>query len=321
MHRSSPSFVPFVSFVFLVSAPARSHAQTTEAIGIRAQGMAGAFTAVANDATAAWWNPAGLASGPYFNAILEITRDRPATDGVSGADASVWQTGGAGFSVAYPGLGLSYYRLRLNQIRSASSTGAADAGRQDQGAGGVPPRPLVLNQFGATVGQSIGEHLVIGSTLKLLHAISETRGGIDVGALAKFGSAQFGLVVRNAREPTFGDGEAAVTLPRQLRAGVSLGAASGRALRGSVIAADFDLRRITTASGEERRFAIGAEAWAGSRIGLRGGFDRNTVGDTRSSVSGGVSAAVQSGTYIDVFATGGSDRSRRGWGAAFRLTF
>ena len=31
--------------------------------------MSGAFVAVADDATAVWWNPAGLATGPYFNAI------------------------------------------------------------------------------------------------------------------------------------------------------------------------------------------------------------------------------------------------------------
>ena len=34
-------------------------------------GMGGAFVAVADDATATWWNPAGLASGAYLNAIIE----------------------------------------------------------------------------------------------------------------------------------------------------------------------------------------------------------------------------------------------------------
>jgi hypothetical protein len=31
-------------------------------------------------------------------------------------------------------------------------------------------RSIVLNQFGASVGQSLGSHLVIASTLKLVHA-------------------------------------------------------------------------------------------------------------------------------------------------------
>ena len=42
-------------------------AQIYETVGIRAQGMAGAFVAVADDSTATWWNPAGLATGAYFS--------------------------------------------------------------------------------------------------------------------------------------------------------------------------------------------------------------------------------------------------------------
>ena len=37
-------------------------AQTFEAVGTRAAGMAGAFVAVADDASAAYWNPAGFAA-------------------------------------------------------------------------------------------------------------------------------------------------------------------------------------------------------------------------------------------------------------------
>jgi len=41
----------------------------------------------------------------------------------------------------------------------------------------------------------------------------------------------------------------------------------------------------------------------------------------RVAVSGGVSAAVRKGTYVDVAAAVGSDDSRRGWGFALRVTF
>src|SRR5829696_672408 len=123
--------------------------------------MSGAFTAVANDATATWWNPAGLASGAYFNAILEYAHpdDRPG-DGLRGV------------SVAFPALGLSYYRLP----RPASSSASTDTGtgsRQDEGS---------LSVFGATVGQSLGNHLVIGSTVKVLNA-DDTKMGLDIGAM------------------------------------------------------------------------------------------------------------------------------------------
>ena len=52
--------------------PAR--AQDFEAVGTRALGMAGAFVAVADDATAAYWNPAGLAKGAVVSLVLDYQR-------------------------------------------------------------------------------------------------------------------------------------------------------------------------------------------------------------------------------------------------------
>jgi hypothetical protein len=48
----------------LAAAPPVS-AQSAPPIGVRAAGMGGAFTAVADDGTAPFWNPAGLASGAF----------------------------------------------------------------------------------------------------------------------------------------------------------------------------------------------------------------------------------------------------------------
>src|SRR6185369_13447208 len=62
------------AFVLLASG---TSAQTFETVGVRAQGMAGAFVAVADDATATWWNPAGLAAGPFANLVLDYNE----TDG------------------------------------------------------------------------------------------------------------------------------------------------------------------------------------------------------------------------------------------------
>ena len=53
---------------------------------------------------------------------------------------------------------------------------------------------------------------MIASTLKLLRAQSETRGDVDVGAMAVFGAARFGVAVRNVTAPEVGDGAAAVVL-------------------------------------------------------------------------------------------------------------
>src|SRR5512132_2153648 len=99
-----------VSFVSFVSArPAE--AQPADVVGVRAQGMGGAFTAVADDATAAWWNPAGLAGGSYFNALLESGNHRePPTDRTAAGDVRAVQGAETrSFAVAFPALALSYY--------------------------------------------------------------------------------------------------------------------------------------------------------------------------------------------------------------------
>jgi hypothetical protein len=45
------------------------------------------------------------------------------------------------------------------------------------------------------------------------------------------------------------------------------------------------------------------------------------LGDARTVGSGGISVAVRRGIYLDGQLTGGSDPTRKGWSAAFRVTF
>ena len=70
--------------------PPVAGAQIYESVGIRAQGMGGAFVAVADDATATWWNPAGLASGAYFSRDRwsASTSQTPSSEAGSGPAAS-----------------------------------------------------------------------------------------------------------------------------------------------------------------------------------------------------------------------------------------
>jgi hypothetical protein len=289
-----------VSFVLIAGT---ASAQSSELVGVRAQGMAGAFTAVADDATATWWNPAGLAGGAYFSAILE--NDRPPI--LPGDQIR-------GVSMAFPALGLSYYRLPLSQIRTQTSTDVTAASRQDGG---------VLSLFGATVGQSIGNHLVVGSTLKLARA-GEWKGGLDVGAMATYGRARLGLMVRNARELKFMSATPdAWALRRQARAGAAFTTGSRGVIGNATLAFDADLTRTATSRGEDRRMAGGAEVWTTRRVlGIRGGVSASTIGDRRTSFSGGVSVGVRSGTFVDAhLSSGESGSDHRGWGVALRVTF
>jgi hypothetical protein len=298
---SGLSFVSIVSLALLVSCPKAASAQIYESFGIRAQGMSGAFVAVSDDASTTWWNPAGLASGGYFNGLVEFDR----VENPAGTRARA-----VAFNV--PSLGLSYYRLALNGMRPQDPTGSASASREDQG---------VLSQFGATVGQSVGSHLILGSTLKLVHALGETRADLDVGAMAALGRVRLGVAVKNLRTPEFSEGDTRLELPRQVRVGAA--AKAGQPNRAEIIAAvDADLTTTPTVVGDERHLATGVEAWLANRsVGVRAGVGMNTLGESRRSGSVGVSIGLRGGLYLDGQLTRGSDLVRNGWGFALRVTF
>ena len=132
--------------------------------------MGGAFVAVADDATATWWNPAGLAGGSYFSASSRYDQQPDPTD--RGRPRAVSACRGISR------LGLSYYRLPISEMRPAPLQRQAPASRQDQQA--ECALCTVLTQFGATVGQSLGNHLVVGSTLK---SDTRRRGDAQGGSL------------------------------------------------------------------------------------------------------------------------------------------
>lgn len=305
------TFVAVLSSL-LISGPLAANAQPADTVGVRAQGMGGAFTAVADDATATWWNPAGLATGAFFNMNVEYGQSRP-----SARD----HLGHGGFAVAFPALGLSYYRMTVSEIRPPDSTGASNAGRQEVGT--LALRSVEVSQFGATVGQSIGDHLVLASTFRIVNGGGDTEGDFDFGAMAAFGLMRAGVTVRNVREVDLPSGDGGpVTLSRQVRAGVALTTATRSSFGGVSVAVDADMMAVPTAVGDERRIAVGGELWSrGRTIGGRGGFSASTLGDSRAAASGGVSVAVKRGIYLDGQLTGGSDPIRKGWSAAFRVTF
>ena len=291
------------SVLSFVSLSAVASAQTTDVIGIRAQGMGGAFTAVADDATAWYWNPGGLAGGPYLNGLIEFARPDTSTSGSM-----------RGLSVAYPALGFAYYRLPVRQIRISGSTESSAINRQDDEA--------ALTVYGATVGQSIGNHLVVGTTLKVLHA-NDTNVAFDVGVMSSFGRVRAGVTMHDITQPSFGAGPTAFTLDRTARLGVALTSGKRAAIGSATMSFDADL--TTTHDplfGDERRIALGGEAWTkGLRAGLRGGVNWNRAADHGAELSGGLSVAIRSGSFVDAYVVGGDETVRHGWGFALRVTF
>ena len=318
-------------------------AQMWELVGTRAQGMGGAFVAVADDATATWWNPAGLATGATLSLVWDMADNLAPRNPLPQGPASLGET--MGFALTTPALGLSYYRLRISEMQPVSSNGAGTSVRQEEGATGIGLRTLALNQFGATAGQSLGGNVVLASTLKLIRAGTavaigeapgaardalervadldlsmETQVALDVGAMVMLSPGiRAGISVKHLREPEFGEGPTEIKLERQARAGIAvMGGGSSASL---TTAADFDITTLETVLGEVRHIGAGAEAWLLNRlVGVRGGFSANTAGEGGTAWSVGASGGMR-GFFVDGFVTVGSDASRDGWGVSARVSF
>jgi hypothetical protein len=318
-------------------------AQMWELVGTRAQGMGGAFVAVADDATATWWNPAGLATGATLSVVWDMADNLAPRDPLPQGPASLGET--MGFALTTPALGLSYYRLRISEMQPVSSNGAGTSVRQEEGATGIGLRTLALHQFGATAGQSLGGSVVLASTLKLIRAGTavaigpvpgaardaleqvgdlelpmETQVALDVGAMVMISPGmRVGVSVKHLREPEFGEAATRIQLARQARVGFA--AMGGGKSASLTTAVDYDITTLDTALGEVRHLGAGAEAWLLNRlVGVRGGFSANTAGDGGTAWSVGASGGM-AGFFVDGFVTLGSDASRDGWGISARLSF
>ena len=323
----------------LGGAAGTAHAQTFESVGTRAAGMAGAFTAVADDASAAYWNPAGLASGNLFSMVLDRTTVKvdPA-----GAD-SARQTSGLLVAIGMPALALSYYRLEHTRITPVfQPTADPSAGRQPGAGNLIRLDRLITNHTGATVVQSLAAGIALGATFKVVRGVaasgvlpdqdrasllssdselmgkSSSKFDVDVGVMATSGRLKAGLTLRDVTQPEFGtaDGSEPFRLRRQVRAGLAWTPIDGWA-----VSVGQDLTRNQNETEAVRSFAAGTEGRISKKAFVRSGFRVNTAGPRRASVAAGASYAVLGPLFVDAQATFGSDTAARGWGVAARLLY
>lgn len=323
----------------LLATVSPSAAQTFEIVGTRAAGMGGAFVAVADDASATYWNPAGLALGHVFSAVVD--RKVADVDAASSDDQSRHEAGSL-VTLGMPALGFSYYQLRTTSVTPAGTIIV----RYPQG-GETPVRVVRLDKLtthhtGVTLVQSLFQGVAVGTTLKIVHgdlatatvpegnrderldeaANLPTEGtnkfDADIGVMAGGGRLKLGLTVRNLTEPSFtvtGTSDT-LRLHRQARAGVAISFADGWA-----VASDFDLTTNGPTDAPVRSFATGTEGRLTRKIFVRSGFHLSTIGKARPSVSGGLSYAVLSSIWIDGHATWGSENADHGWGIAARVIY
>jgi len=143
--------------VVLAASPSPSLAQGVGEVGTRAAGMGGAFVAVADDASAVYWNPAGLAFGSYVTLVGDRLAMRA---GASGQARSSLFLG-----LGLPPLGVSYYRLRGVAVTAPGPTAGPLQDRNDAGTGDLRLDSLVTHNAGVTLVQSVVAGVAIGSTL------------------------------------------------------------------------------------------------------------------------------------------------------------
>jgi hypothetical protein len=311
-------------------------AQGFEALGTRALGMGGAFIAVADDASAVYWNPAGLATGPFFDMRLERTAfESGDRDGSRARDGS-----STTLALSVPALGLSYSRLRETAMRRGSGTAVGSGPDRKEG---LAVASLVTHQAGLTLVQSLLEGLVVGTTLKFVRGIAVVealpadiadplgvagtlagRAGnaldLDAGAMASWGIARVGIVARNLRAPRFeaaGLPDEEIALQRQVRVGAAVAPD-----RDTTLAVDVDLVSIGSIAGDRRNVAAGVERWLRNRrFGLRAGVRASTLQGARPSGSAGFSIALSPGILVEGHLTRGRGDGDRSAGVSGRVTF
>jgi hypothetical protein len=289
--------------------PCSVHAQTFGGIGTRAEGMAGAFVAVADDATAVYWNPAGIATGATFD--LQVS---------GGAGSTLF------IGAALPVLGASYYRTR-HVARLPTVSGSGD--RQNEGSGEVRVRTLTTTNIGATVVQTVAPGLVIGTTARVVRgsvdtADARTTVDLDAGAVVSAWDVRFGLTARNLRKPEFQAEGAPVRMNRQFRVGAAL---APRSLPTGVhgpftLALDVDLTTTPDVHGKRRMAAAGGEYWvAKGLVGARGGVRWSTLGDSHRAFSGGFTVRLPRSIHIEGQMTEDNELDTNEWLIGARVTF
>ena len=321
-----------------------AQAQQFESLGTRALGMGGAFVAVADDATAGYWNPAGIATGPTFNALFDWTAGEAGEPGDRAVGVSSLASEGSAqiIALSLPSVGVSYYRIRSAAIRPGSGAGAPTGTIIDS---------LVTQQIGGTFVHTLISDLVVGTTIRVAHGVvssgsvpggrvrdvleaagnfegrGTTQFDLDVGAMYAFPGGRIGLSIRNLTEAEFAGmqpTDPTVTLQRLARVGAAWtpGRHGAAPPTTTTVAVDVDLTEFHDPHGDQRNLAIGAEHWlAARRLGVRGGFRINTLEASERTGSFGASWTPGRGAYVDGQLTRGTQSADRNSALSLRITF
>ncbi len=265
--------------IFVLSTPALIFAQSanyaaevlTKGVGARPLAMGGAFAAAANDATAAYWNPAGLA----LIDDIEITTMHATENGLQSYDFInlAFNTQSAG------SYALSYMNLGVSGIPFTDNFGNI-----------INPNGTYSDQAGLiSGGWKLGKQFALGGSVKFLKtdAASASAFGVgsDLGFLFKpIKELTFGLVARDYTGGTYIKWSNTPTSPSEaLQPSLTLGIAytqefgkrqslGAAPVPVSTLCLDFDAN--TLYAGESLNdYHFGVEYWYRQFVAIRAGFE------------------------------------------------
>lgn len=222
-------------------------------IGVRPQGMGGAFVGVSDDINAIYWNPAGLAQ--ISSAEVSFMHTNP-----FGAESTYidW------VSLAQPfgkssgiGIGFLYKSSELEQGKEKTKSRMADA------------------EFIVSFASSIGGSVMYGGNVKMLSLSSKVdkgKGmGFDIGLLYKgdfpIKDCSIGFMYRNLASQIKDE-----SFPKEIRAGISK--RFGERL---ILSSDCSIKRDVNKEENDIRWHSGFEIGLFKNILLRAGYDNGDI--------------------------------------------
>lgn len=234
-------------------------------IGVRPISMGKAFVAVADDAHAGYWNPAGLAilNTAQISAMYSNPVNYDLIGGTGVKDIG-YHTISLAFPTAFGSFGLNTVYLSVGDIFEVKDVS------------GPTGNTFSDTEYGiiASYASSITENIHLGANLKLVHqSIWDDSGsgmGLDLGGLYQpLYNLTFGLMLQDLVEPKIQlleDGEE-YAIPRQLRFGMAYKLMDDKVL----LAAGVD-----KASGRSPKVHLGTEIEPMKDLDLRVGYTTDT---------------------------------------------
>jgi hypothetical protein len=305
--------------------------------GARAAAMSGAFTAVADDASAFFWNPAGLAFGPVFQGSFQwgdTRMDRGGlVDSLDRADGggSLWTDHASGFSVGMPFLGVSgTFGRSARTVREGELAVSQALETFDLAVSivhSLPPDNLVvaanihylrgttheLAESAAALAPEDRSPDALTDRVLSIDGITTATATVDLSALyAPTPWLRMGLMWRRLTEPEFETlAGGTIALPRFARAGVAFPLP-----RRALVALDFDLSRQGAGNDRWREVALGGEKrFFDDRLSFRAGVSAELGSElgARPAFSAGAGARIRF-VRVDVAYVGAKDdRDRSVW--------